>query len=249
MARVLVTGGRGDLGSRVVQRLREHGHEAVAAGRRGPIVLDVRRDEGLDAALEGAEAVVHCATHPAGRDAREVEVEGTARVVRAAARAGVAHLVYVSIVGVDRVPYAYYRHKLHAEKVIDRGEVPWSILRATQFFGFVARLLTTPPVLVAPRGFLLQPVAAEEVADRLVRAVEDGPCGRLRDLGGPEIVEVGELAAALRRTRRLRRPLLRPWLPGRLAAAVRAGGLTCPGGDRGAQIWQSWLSERWGGAG
>ena len=86
--RVVVTGGRGMLGRHVVELLRRSGHEALEAGRHGPLVMDVRKDADVEAALEGVDAVVHCASNPLGRDAREVEVEGTARVVAAAHRQG-----------------------------------------------------------------------------------------------------------------------------------------------------------------
>lgn len=239
---VLVTGGTGTLGRQVVRQLEATGDQVLALSRRGPVMLDLATGAGLESALRGVETVVHCATDPFGKDPRRVEVEGTARLVRAAAGEGVSHVVYVSIVGVDRVPYPYYRYKLAAERVVEAGPVPWSILRATQFHPFVAWLLTRLPVLLAPRGFVLQPVAVQEVASRLVRAVREGAAGRLRDFGGPQVREASDLARALRRARHLRRPVLRPWLPGPFAAAVRAGGLICPEGEHGALTWEQWLA-------
>jgi uncharacterized protein YbjT (DUF2867 family) len=240
--KVLVTGGRGALGSRVVERLRADGQEALAAGRSGPVVLDLSTGEGLERALEGVDAVVHCASNPTGRDVRTVEVEGTARLLKAARRAGTRHLVYVSIVGVDRVPYPYYQYKFHAEKVVERGHVPWSILRSTQFHPFLEQLLMSFPVLLAPRGVVVQPVDAGEVAGRLVRALDEGPANRVLEFGGPEIREVVDLARSLRRARGLRRPILRPRLPGRFGAAVREGGLTCRSCERGTLTWERWLA-------
>jgi uncharacterized protein YbjT (DUF2867 family) len=240
--KVLVTGGRGLLGREVVRQLSEGGHQPLAAGRRGPVVLDVRTGEGLEAALAGVDAVIHCASNSRGRDAREVEVEGTARLVQAARSASVVHLVYISIVGVERVPLAYYRYKLHAEKVVEHGRVPWTILRATQFFPFQERLFMATPVLLAPGGFVAQPVDVGEVAARLIRALEEGPATRVHEFGGPEIRTVESLVRSLVRVRGLRRPVLRPRLPGPFAAAVRAGGLTCPDGERGRLTWERWLT-------
>jgi uncharacterized protein YbjT (DUF2867 family) len=240
--RVLVTGGRGMLGGPLVEQLRERGHEVLAAGRRGPVVLDLTTGEGLEHAVEGVDAIVNCATNPLGRDAREVEVEGTARLLEAGRRAGVGHLVYISIVGVDRLNYRYYQYKVHGEKVVEHSGVPWSILRATQFFPFVERLLTSSPVLLAPRGFVLQPVAVEEVAERLVRALDEGPAGRMPDFAGPEVREVADLARSLRKARRLRRPILRPWLPGGMAKAGREGALINAGAQRGTLGWEAWLA-------
>jgi len=240
--KVLVTGGQGMLGRPLVERLRARGHEARAAGRRGPVKVDLTTGEGLEAAVEGVDAIVNCATNPLGRNAREVEVEGTARLLQAARRAGTGHLVYVSIVGVDRLPYSYYEYKVHAEKVVEHAGVPWSTLRATQFFPFVEKLLTLPPVLLAPRGFRLQPVAVEEVAERLVRALDEGPAARLPDFAGPQVRELADLARSLRDARGLRRPLLRPWLPGRLARAVSEGALISAGAERGTLGWEAWLA-------
>jgi uncharacterized protein YbjT (DUF2867 family) len=189
------------------------------------------------------DAVVHCASNPLGRNARQVEVEGTARVVAAAHRRGVGHLLYMSIVGIDRVPRAFYRYKLHAEKVVEQGPVPWTILRATQFFPYVETMLTGTPVLIAPRGFLVQPVAVEEVAQRLARALGEGPMEQRLEYGGPEVREMGELARSLRAARGWRRPLLKPWLPGQVGAAVRAGGLLCVDCGRGAITWEGWLQR------
>jgi uncharacterized protein YbjT (DUF2867 family) len=240
--RVLVTGGRGMLGRPLVERVRARGHEVLVAGRRGPVVLDLTTGAGLEGAVEGVDAILHCATNPLGRDAREVEVEGTARLLQAARRAGTRHLVYMSIVGVDRLSYRYYRYKVHAEKVVEHGEVPWSILRATQFFPFVERLLTSSPVLLAPRGFRLQPVAVEEVAARLVQVLDEGPAARMPDFAGPEVRELADLARSLRDARRLRRPILRPWLPGSMASAVRKGALINSGAERGTVRWEDWLA-------
>jgi len=101
---------------------------------------------------------------------------------------------HVSIVGIDRIPFAYYQRKLAAERLIAESGVPFSILRATQFHSFVATLLNEasryPFVMPIPSGFFVQSVAVEEVAARLCRAIDDGPCGRLRDFGGPEVLPV-----------------------------------------------------------
>ena len=145
--------------------------------------------EGLDEAVDGVEAVIHCASNP--RDARRTDVEGTGRLLRAVERAGVSHFVYVSIVGVDRNPFPYYRVKLDAEGVVERSAVPWTILRATQFHGFVFGMLgaldRVPFFMPVPAGFLFQPVDAGEVASRLVELALSEPAGRVGDMGGPEI--------------------------------------------------------------
>ena len=103
---VLVTGGTGRLGSKVVERLGSAGIEARVlsrSGRYGTYRVDLLTGEGLDRAVRGADTIIHCASSPF-RKARQIDVEGTARLLEAAAKAGVSHVVYISIVGIDRVP-------------------------------------------------------------------------------------------------------------------------------------------------
>ena len=119
----LVTGGTGSLGSRVVNRLHETGHEVRAlsrSGRDGTFKGDLLTGEGLQQAVEGVDTIVHCASNPS--KARQTDVEGTERLSEAAGRAGISHFVFVSIVGVDRNPYyPYYRMKLEVERMIERS--------------------------------------------------------------------------------------------------------------------------------
>ncbi|MEK8108823.1 NAD(P)H-binding protein [Micromonospora sp. M12] len=97
------------------------------------VVADLATGDGVAEAVTGVDAVLHLASAPRGRQTHQVDVVGTRRLVAAAGAAGVGHLVYISIVGVDRVPFSYYQQKLAAEQEITAGPVPWSVLRATQF--------------------------------------------------------------------------------------------------------------------
>ena len=200
----------------------------------------------MEGALRGAEIVVHAATAP-GRDAQATDVAGTERLLHAAAHAGVQHLVYVSIVGVDRVPVDYYRRKLAAEALVRAGPVPWTIVRGTQLHGFMAamlRRLALGPIGVAPAGFRCQPVDTGEFADALWRAVDDGPAGRASDAGGPELLTWTAMlrvwmAAHGRRPRVLALPV-----PGSAAAALRRGDGTAPAHPVGRVTWEAWLLAR-----
>src|SRR5918997_6164272 len=155
---VLVTGGTGSLGRRVVNRLRGPGYEVRTLSRsaRGAGVVrgDLLTGEGLARALKGVDVLIHSASSPG--KAYKTDVEGTGRLLEAAGWAGVSHVVFVSIVGVDRTPFPpYYRAKLEAERIVERSPVPWTILRATQFHEFVLkqiRLLERLPVMMAPKG-------------------------------------------------------------------------------------------------
>jgi uncharacterized protein YbjT (DUF2867 family) len=245
---ILVTGGTGSLGRRVVDRLRSAGRDVRVlsrSGRPGTVWADLLTGEGLDEVVEGIDAIVHCASSP--RKTRQTDVEGTERLLRASGRAGVSHFVFISIVGVDRNPYLpYYRMKLEVERVIERSSVPWTILRATQFHEFVlriVRLLDRIPLMMMPRGFLLQPIAVGEVAERLAELALADPAGRVPDVGGPEVRTMAELARAyFEGVGRIRRVVEVP-LPGKTARALRGGAQLCPDRRYGKIRWEEFLRQ------
>jgi uncharacterized protein YbjT (DUF2867 family) len=174
-------------------------------------------------------------------------VGGTERLLEAARDAGRPHVVYVSIVGVDRISTEYYRSKLAAERTIEGSGLPWTVLRTTQFHDFVLQLLdrmTGLPVVPVPRGWRVQPIDVDEVARRLADAVAAEPAGRLPDLGGPEAFPVVELVRdRLRRTGR-HRPVVEVPLPGASSAALRAGANLVPGNRSGGCTWRQFLDGR-----
>ena len=196
---VLVTGGTGRLGRRVVPRLRDAGCEVRVLTRSSRqatdgiqfLTGDLRSGEGVDAAVDGVAAVVHCATSTKG------DVEATRHLVQAASRAGSPHLVYVSIVGVDHLStWGYPKAKLQAERVVADSGLPWTTLSATQFHDLilmVARQLAKLPVVPIPAGFRFQPVDADEVAARLVELTLAEPAGLVPDMGGPRAYGADEL--------------------------------------------------------
>jgi uncharacterized protein YbjT (DUF2867 family) len=225
MAAVLVTGGTGTLGRQLVPGLRGAGHHVRVLSRRaGPdtVVGDLQTGTGLAAALDGIDTVVHAATNPAR--AKRTDVAGTRNLVEAAKAAGGSHMVYVSIVGVDRHPLPYYKAKWEAEKVVEGSALPWTIFRAVQFHELLDKAFgMMRPVLVAPRHFRFQLLAASEAAARLVELVDAGTTGRAPDMGGPEVRFMDDLARVWRRARHKRRPILRPPVPGRIGRAFRDG--------------------------
>jgi uncharacterized protein YbjT (DUF2867 family) len=258
--KILLTGGTGGLGREVVRAAEAAGHTVRIASRRArpegvPAArewarMDLDSGEGVADALAGADAVIHAASDP--RRHATVDVEGTRRLADAARAAGTPHLVYVSIVGVDGIPFGYYRSKFAAERIVESSGVPHSILRATQFHTLVDAMLAgfarVPLLMPLPTTFRFQSCATAEAAARLVRAAEAGPGGRLTDFGGPEVLTLGEMAAAWKAARGIRRPVLHLPLPGALAAAFRAGKNTAPEGDRGAVRWADWLRDPAAGA-
>ncbi|MFE9689861.1 SDR family oxidoreductase [Micromonospora sp. NPDC005806] len=256
--RVLVTGASGRLGRVVLPRLRDEGCTVRAVSRHPReadgmewVAADLATGEGLAGAVAGVDAVLHLASSPSGRT-HQIDVLGTRRLVVAAGHAGVGHLVYVSIVGVDRVPFGYYRHKLAAEQVTAAGSVPWSILRATQFPEFLEELLRTSSRLgpvVGDRAVLAQPIDPGEVAARLTVMLAAGPSHRIEEFGGPEVLRFDEAVRAWRAARRSHRPLLPVRIPGRLGRALRSGGLTTTATPTGTRTWADHLADTYGGTG
>lgn len=246
---VLVTGGTGSLGRRVVDRLRGSGYEVRALSRSARSVGVVRGDlqtgEGLARAVEGIDVLIHCASSL--RKTRQTDVEGMGRLLEAASRAGVSHVVFVSIVGVDRNPYLpYYRAKLETERVVERSPIPWTILRATQFHEFVLkqiRLLERIPIMMAPREFLLQPMDIGEVADRLVELALSEPAGRVPDIGGPEVRTFPDLARSYLKATGRRRRVVEISVPGKAARALREGAQLAPDRTYGEIRWEEFLSR------
>ena len=159
-----------------------------------------------------------------------------------------SHLVYISIVGIDRASsYPYYRIKLDTERVIEGSPVPYTILRATQFYDLVlmaVRLLERTPVMVVPNGFSGQPIDAGEVAGRMVELALSDPAGRVPDIGGPEVRTVADIVRGYLEVTGRRKKTLMFWLPGKTARAFREGALTCPNNRYGEIRWEEFLRGR-----
>jgi uncharacterized protein YbjT (DUF2867 family) len=252
MTTILVTGGTGTLGRLVTERLRTDGHEVRVLSRHSqPYAVDLREGTGLAEAVAGVDTIVHCATSARGGDDRAAR-----NLISAAREAGVRHLVYISIVGVDQVPFGYYRTKFAVEKLIEESGLGWTILRATQFHDLVLQVLEASaklPVLLLPAGISDQPVEVAEVADRLAELATGAPgkdvppaegWGRVPDMGGPQVLTLAALARSyLGATGRSRRIVNLP-LAGKAYRAFRAGGHLAPDHAVGTITFEQYLGER-----
>lgn len=242
MSTVLVTGGTGILGTALTPELRRRGHDVRVLSRQvgaGTHLGDLTTGGGVVAAAEGADLVVHAASDSRrfGR-ADDRQTEALLAAVRSAG--AVRHLLYVSIVGVDAIPFGYYRRKLACERLVAGSGVPWTVFRATQFHELVAELLRRAgklPVAPLPLDFQFQPVAALEVATRIADLLDAGPGGRAPDFGGPEVRTLGQLAWMWRAARGRPRRIVNLRLPGRVARGFRRGDNTCPEHADGSLPW------------
>ena len=256
---ILVTGGTGTLGRLVVRRLRDAGCDVRVLSRRSRaaeddiefVTGDLATGKGIDAAVDGAGTIVHLAGGPKGDE------DKARNLVRATSRAGARHLVYISVVGADRIPVAsrvdramfgYFASKLAAERIVADSGLPFTILRATQFHDLiltVAQMLAKLPVAPVPAGFRVQPVEADEAAARLVELALGEPAGLVADMGGPRVYGAAELLRGyLRASKRRRRPIVPVPLPGKGARAFRSGANLAPEQAVGHRTWEDFLADR-----
>jgi uncharacterized protein YbjT (DUF2867 family) len=257
-ARILVTGGTGTLGTQVVPRLRAAGRDVRVLSRSARqacdgveyVIGDLLANEGIEAAVDGADVIVHCAGGRKGDD------EATSNLVRAASQAGAPHLVYISVVGADRIPvvsaadrtmFGYFGMKLAAERVVEQSGLPWTTLRASQFHDLALmtlRAMARLPAIPVPTGVRFQPVDTSEVAARLTELALGGPAGLAPDIAGPRVYPISDLLRSYLRARGLRRLLVPVRLPGKAAGAVRAGANLAPDRAVGHRTWEEFLAER-----
>ncbi len=255
---LLVTGGTGTLGRPVVARLRDAGAGVRVLSRQSHdaqdgtefVTGDLATGEGIDLAVQGVETIVHCAGSANGDE------EKARGLVEAAARAGVRHLVYISVVGADRIPvvsgvdramFGYFGAKLAAERVVAESGVPWTTLRATQFHDLMlqtARQMAKLPVIPVPSGFQFQPVDTGEVAARLVELALGEPAGLVPDLAGPRAYPMAELVRGYLRAGRKHRVMVPIRVPGGAARAIRAGANLAPDRAVGRRTWEGFLAEQ-----
>jgi len=211
---------------------------------------DLATGAGIEPAVDGAGTIVHLAGSPKGDE------DQARNLIRAASRAGATHLVYISVVGADRIPidsrvdramFGYFGSKLAAERIVADSGLPFTTLRATQFHELilmVAQQMAKLPVIPAPAGFRVQPIDADEVAARLVELALREPAGRVPDMGGPRVYGAADLLRGYLGASHRRRPIVPLWLPGKAARAFRAGANLAPEQAVGRRTWEEFLAER-----
>ena len=250
MSTILVTGGTGTLGRQVVPLIQAAGWKVRVLSRhthdRGDAVeylaVDLMQAEGIDAAVDGVDVVLHLAGGPKGDDV------GTRNLVQAAERAGVKHLVHISVTAVDQLQLTYFKSKLGAEEAVRGSSVPWTVVRVAQFHDFVWKTVLAMaklPIMPMPGGVRLQPVDARDVAERLAELALGEPAGLVPDLVGPKVYSLAELTRDYLNATGKHRLSLPIHVPGKAGKIYRSGGnLTLSGADVGTRTWEDYLAER-----
>lgn len=244
MTAILVTGGTGTIGIPTVAALRAAGQWVRVFSRRtGPGLTtgDLVANVGLREALDGAYTVVHLATA-----LNTTDVDAARNLFAAARQAQIAHLVLISIVGVDQIPVLYYRDKVTIELMLRDSGVPHTILRSTQFHPLIDKIFSAQrrsPVTLAPT-FRLQPIDTSEVAARLTELALGSPSGRVADIAGPEQRRGTDFARIWSRASGVKRPVVPLVLPGRTFARLSAGSALVDGPPAGRITFSDYLANR-----
>jgi uncharacterized protein YbjT (DUF2867 family) len=242
--RVAVAGGTGLVGKYVVAELRATGHEPVVLARSHGV--DLTTGAGLAEKLSGSDAVIDVVNIVTTRRKTAVDFfsRTTGHLIAAARAGGVGHLVTLSIVGSDEVDFGYYFGKRAQEELVRDSGLPWTVVRATQFFEFPEPLLkSASPVVMVPR-MLTRPVAAQDVARTLVEYAVEGPAGMAPEIAGPDQLEMVDMARRIARARGRRRLVVPVTLPGKVGKAMTTGGLL-PRGEylRGRRTFDAHLAS------
>ena len=243
MSAVLIAGGTGHVGKPTVNALRAAGHEVRVLSRKtGPGLTtgDLLTGDGIAQALDGADVVVHVAT---GGGSGKKDIGMAQTLFDACRAAGVGHVVLISIVGADLIPFGYYNQRVEIERRLVASDLPYTIQRATQFHSFVDGIFSAQrfmPVLLAP-AMSVQPIDVVEVGRRLSELASGPASGRVPDIGGPQRLTGRELARAWASATGSRRRIVGLRLPGKTFAAFAAGHNMVPGPSFGHNTFASYL--------
>jgi uncharacterized protein YbjT (DUF2867 family) len=244
--KIVVIGGHGRVGSKIVARLGEHGHDAVPAGPQTGV--DTITGAGLAEALAGADVVIDVSNSPSFEDAAVLEFfqTSTRNILAAEKAAGVGHHVAMSVVGSDRLPDAgYMRAKLAQEALIEAGTIPYSIVRSTQFFEFVEPIVAAAAdgETVRVPAASIQPIAADDAARAVSRVAVGAPVDGSVEIAGPEAFRFDELIRQTLRARNDPRQVVAD-PDARYFGAVLADGALLPGENAhlGETRFEDWVA-------
>jgi len=245
--KIVVIGGTGLIGSKLFNKLREHGHEAIAAAPNTGV--NTLTGEGLTEVLKAASVVVDVSNSPSWEDAAVLKFfeTSTRNLLTYEAAAGVGHHVTLSVVGTDRLSESgYFRAKIAQEKLIKESSLPYSIVHATQFFEFLKGLADISMVgdQVHLPHVLFQPMAADDVASGVARVAVGPPVNGIVEIGGPEQFRLDELVRRrLAALKDLREVIADP--NARYAGAKLGERTLVPGNDArlGETRFETWLSQ------
>ncbi|RFU63112.1 SDR family oxidoreductase [Peribacillus glennii] len=249
---ILVTGSTGQLGLALLDQFIHSDCNVRITSRGKPdnanhfnwVHSDILTGEGLEEAAKDIDVIIHAATSPM-KNSKSIDVTGLEKFLSQLQH--IKHFIYPSIVGIENIPFKYYRHKYEAEGVLKNSLIPYTIVRATQFHSFVQKMFLSKPLLkryFIPGDFKFQSVDTGEFAQHLIGLINVGPQGRIDDFGGPEIMTLGEMAELQIKVNKEKNKVISLPLPGKLSKAYVAGRNTNGTRKTGKVTFEQFLQNR-----
>ena len=212
--------------------------------------MDLLKKEGLNKSVNnGIDTILHLASLPLKKiDGQLADITLTKNLLHSIEKANVKHFVYISIVGIDRIPFSYYKGKLECERLIKASGIPYTILRATQFHdlvdAFTSKLLTFP-IAIVPKALKTQPIQVEAVASELNKITRGSPLNNVYEIGGKRVYSIGEIADSLLKVRREKKLLLNMPVIGQVMKTFAEGKNTCDEISSASNTWEEYLSNKY----
>jgi uncharacterized protein YbjT (DUF2867 family) len=251
---ILITGGTGTLGREIIKQLNYPGQQiAVITTQEDPglpkginiVKGDLSDRQSIRDAVNNADIVIHSASNPL--NAQVVDVDGTRNLVASINKKKLKHFIYISIAGIDKSDFPYYKVKYNVEQLIAAANVPYTILRATQFYEFVLHRMIKPydtgKSLTIPAGLKFQAIDISEVAGRVTGLMESAPKNETITIAGPAVQTIEEMAQAYLDTLNRKDELKTEQLPGERFDMLRSGINLCPENAFGTKTWKQFLNK------
>jgi uncharacterized protein YbjT (DUF2867 family) len=247
MTNILITGGTGNLGKSLTKLLDEKNIPYIVGSRsnksnaRNIAVMDLLKKEGIKEAVQGKEIIFHLAT-----DLKK-DTEATQNLLEAIDKKSNVHLIYISIVGIDKVPFNYYQQKLASENAIKASGIPFTILRATQFHEFIHQIISTflkYRIGLLPKKVVSQPIQTEVVAKELYRLSLEQSANKTYEIGGVEALTLEQMVMEWQLLTGKKRWILNFPIFGSLGKTFRNGSLTTSHKTTESITWKQWLAQQ-----
>lgn len=247
MSNILITGGTSNLGKSLVKLLTdldiEHtiGSRKNTSGSKNIVIMDLLENKGIKAAVQGKDIIFHLATD------MKKDTQVTENLLKAIGTNRDIHLVYSSVVGIDKVPLGYYKQKLASEDAIKKSGIPFTILRATQFHQFINQIISTLlkfPIGLLPKRVISQPIQTELVAAELYRLALEKRFGKTYEIGGAEVSTLEQMAHEWMQKTGKKRWIINLPLWGALGKTLKDGSLTTEKKQPDSLRWRQWLNKQ-----
>lgn len=265
--KILITGGTGVLGTVLAQELKSQNADFVLASRHlsktqsyaKDVVqeaaktnwrkLDLVKNEGVKQALEGIHTAVHLASGFGKVHGQAEDIVAIKNLIDAAQKIDLQHLIFISIVGVDKVPLAYYQTKYQVEQYIKQQKVPFTILRVTQFHNFIEaqiQQMVRLPIGFVPKKLKSQPIQLEAAAKEITKLIKAGVQNEVLNIGGKEVLDFGTFAKTLLHYTKKSKPIVNVPIIGKFMHALAEGNLTCKEVSLKSCTWEEYLVKKYG---